>query len=347
MKRWPLVPVLAMVALLPAGHLHADETVWTEGDILGQRLVMDIPQGAVIETDERLSGTADSIQQQDARIVHESGDHRLTVSVSEMFVFAGEDFSSAMSELLSGWAQSEGSSMQFIPLAGHEHLVMGLIESPNTEDDQILVAAAFLRHFDNTVLRLSVDINRVMYADLEMAREMSHRMLYSARPARQGLPLLAGERFISLPGEQMQLVMDLPDNHVITAQQGPDFSVYRVVRVTGINEPSPSLGIYVGGHPALHHKSVPEPALTLGTVDARLFERKQVWYRYQVTQQAGVQIETVAGIPGLDDYWRIHLFGSALTESGVFDLLDMLKTARIRPTEGGEAGIRGKSRRLH
>ena len=75
-------------------------------------------------------------------------------------------------------------------------------------------------------------------------------------------------------------------------------------------------------------------------VASKLFGEDHKFIRYGVKGQdgGGVNMETIAAIPGSGGSWMTHIFFSAKDDKGAAELLDILKTGKLvaRKKEGEE-----------
>src|SRR5207344_1243206 len=111
-----------------------------------------------------------------------------------------------------------------------------------------------------------------------------------------------------------------PDGWAITAQPGPDFTVYHLRKLTILGAPAVSCGIYLGGHASYQFSQSGIDKTKVKTSPAKLFHTAATW---QTWTADGTRFTTEAMAKHPGGSATIHTWCSADTEPALADLRKM------------------------
>ena len=106
--------------------------------------------------------------------------------------------------------------------------------------------------------------------------------------------------------------------------------MHNLKEVSDFGTSSESIGIYIGGHPGYHHSRIDDDTLIKGTRKAELFGKQQEWIEYSPKNSKDWKgLEIIGNIPGLDPYWKTHIFTQGINEKRREKMLKIISTAKI------------------
>lgn len=322
MKR--LIPVLVLACIAVAAAEEMERL-----DLLNRRLSVAMPKGSRSEARGHGIMAAPEAGESEARLVFEDGERKLVVMAWELFRRAGDNYREEVSKALKEWAGSESTTFEVTTVG--ERITMGVPAEPDAGDDAILHAAAFVRHRDDSVLRAAVYFNPEFHTEPARCAALAKQIIGSIETGDRSLMLGAGERELGILNDPSRLVVTVPEGWTFATQRGVDFVVHSLQQVSEFGAPAASIGIYVGGHPGYHHERIEPGALTRRTRKAALFGEPREWVEYSTKDDADWKnIEIISDIPGIDGYWKTHIFTGAADDKRLAGLLDIAATARIR-----------------
>lgn len=239
---------LAILILL-SSFSYADDLVSL--DLLNKRLSISMPKGSKNEARGHGTMAAPEANESETRLVFEDGENKMVVMAWELFRRAGTSYKEEVPKAFKQLSESESTPFKVSTIG--EHITLGIPEKPNAEDDAILYAAAFVRHNDGTIQRVVVYFNPEFHKKPNDCANQAKKIIESIKVGKRSLDLKAGERNLDIPSEGSQMVVSVPDGWTFTTQQGVDFIVHSLRKVSDFGSSSASIGVYLGGHPGYHH----------------------------------------------------------------------------------------------
>ncbi|HEX4782115.1 MAG TPA: hypothetical protein VH301_15235 [Usitatibacter sp.] len=236
-------PNLAAEATSPA------EPPWPLVPILDDRLVVKMPPGAQAEPVPAglMAAEAPHARQQRATVELEGG-VRMTILATELFHVAGPDMDSTArafaSQLQRGLKLGDARTGPVVTTPEGLEVVYIAPGAFTPVGDSQFVGATLVKSKDGTLQSLGYFTNTAGIEAARAVRDVAARINASIQPGSRTLQ--SGGRFAS-PNWPFEL--ELPFGYTMYAQRGPDFQVYRVLRLSRLDEAGSELGIYVGSHP--------------------------------------------------------------------------------------------------
>jgi hypothetical protein len=316
-------------------------------DLLNNRLIISVPKGTKNEARSQSIMAAPEANESETRLVFEDGEKKLVVMAWELFRRAGANYKEEAPKALKQWSESETTPFKISTIG--EHITLGIPDEPNADDDAILYSAAFLHHEDGTIQRVAVYFNPEFHKTPDHCAELAKKIVESIKAGKRSLDLKAGERHLDVLNEGFQMTVSVPEGWTYTTQQGVDFLVHNLQKVSDFGSPSASIGVYIGGHPGYHHSRIDEDTLIKGTRKATLFGEPREWFEYSTKDSEGWKgLEIITGIPGIDDYWKTHIFTGGADDKQRDQLLKIISTAKIEKRAeqdgGGQPATRTESK---
>jgi hypothetical protein len=311
-------PASTVATVAPAPPTVAPPTVGGTGSLLGDHLVMDVPERAEQSARPHSIMAAPAARQDETRIIIEPG-----AEMARFVVFARELYASATADVLADAkrvaAPDEG--VERFDLGGGLRAAEITRGAPPRPPQPLRVLSLVVAHPDGT-------LQEVVFLILsQMANE---RDAYLAKARALAKSLRPGSRRIDAPGGEAKLgsdlVVTLPRGFIVSTQPGPDFDVHRIRKLTPLDRAAGVLGIYVGGHPSLqiaqHGERGPPPASS--TEKGSLLGKEVGWVKWK-TEEGTLVREAVAS---LGEHDAVHVFAFSPDEAAEREWANIAATLR-------------------
>lgn len=271
--------VLAAEAPEPPG------AAWAPIALLDGRLVARMPPGAQADAvpSGLMAAELPHARQHRATVDLEGG-VRLTVLATELFRVAGPDMAATaqlfatqiqgglkLADALAGPVVATPEGLSIVYIAPSVFTPVG---------DSQFVGASLVRSKDGALQTLGYFTNAAGIEAARSVRDVAARINASIQPGPRSLQ--SGGRFAT---PNWPFEFELPYGYTMYAQKGPDFEVYRVLRLSRLDEQGSELGIYVGSHPQR-----PSSRSNAVTVRKPIFGADAQWSFW--TSDAGPRAET-------------------------------------------------------
>lgn len=297
-------------------------------DLLNNRLSISVPKGAKNEARGHSIMAAPEANESETRLVFEDGEKKLVVMAWELFRRASATYKEEVAKALKQWSEIESAPFKISTIG--EHITLGIPAEPNAEDDAILYAAAFVRHDDGTIQRIGVYFNPEFHKTPDHCADLAMKIVNSIKAGKRRLDLRAGDRNLDVLNDGFQMKLSVPDGWTYTTQQGVDFLVHNLQEVSDFGSSYASIGVYIGGHPSYHHSRIRDDSLIKEIRKAPLFGKSREWIEYSTNDSEGWRgLEIISDVPGIDDYWKTHIFTGGTDDKQREQLLKIISTAKI------------------
>jgi hypothetical protein len=282
--------------------------------LLGGRLVVDMPSGAYVEPVAASLMGAVASPEVETRVVLDHGGERLVMMANETFQLAAKGIRGAVEALTARWGSPGGSGLKVfeVPMPkGTGAEVVAVARAPlDMSRSAVPIMDAFVRHADSTVQRIALYVSPNAAQDAAGCGMLAFQMLrtveigprpLNSRPGSRGLNGLSGG-----PG----LTVTVPHGWVASTKRGGDFVVHVLSRLMPFDGPFASINVYLGRHPApLHRQS---PAAVTRRTPGELLNQATDWYelRSDDTGQVVFRREALVGLPGSANEVILHVFSA-------------------------------------
>lgn len=281
--------------------------------LLNDRLRFKAPAGATQTPPPTNVPLADAATVMETRVSVANGDKQLTVISEELGALAPP---ALVERLKANSPRLAQATFRETTLPSGLTVVLVTHDQPPTGAGDVPLAHAFSTLPDRTLQATRIVVNpAVMAAGGAGCVDFAARILSTLAPGKRSLDLSAGTRRLG------RFELDVPRGTLIAQQQGPDFTVYRVLVVRELGTPAPQLGIYVGRHPNYSVES------NAKQVSGEVMGRSVTWFE---TTTNAVERETLIELPDTS----MHLF---LAASNPADAEALTKTASTLRGLGGSS----------
>jgi hypothetical protein len=250
----------------------------------------------------------------DARAEHQPRESHFLMERegARLAVMVFETFGSATDDLAAVIAANDDTGGTVARLRLPSGLDAAIVEPHTTwgPSGGVVLGTGWVNGPDGTVVSIAVVADEGLAPTASMCRAVARRILTSVAPGTARLDLAGGER--ELDGYRIEL----PARHVLAAEPGVDFQVYRVFPVTPLDQPTAQLGLYLGQFPSFSPVGTEVPGELLGEPVS--------WFQHE--QEGWTQMDAVA--PAGADGRLVHVFLSAPTEAGALALRGIAETLR-------------------
>lgn len=297
--------------------------------ILAGRLYANLPEGARSQARPHdIMGAPHPIQQED-RVVFDLGKQRFVVMVYELFARPGDDFLGVVTRIAERSGKAAGVQVAVQPLnMGRGDLRVAVTTPSQLQSDReaIHIMTAYVASPDETVQKLSFYINPPALAGSEAWTALSRRIAGSISTGNRQLDTSAGERQLS-----RNSFLTVPAGYVAYRQEGPDFGVHRIRKLTPLGRPPCEIGIYSGMHPSYLYRQARFSPANIDRVNGMILGKEVEWLLWdkgpEGAADARLCMETIVGKVG--EEWVSHYFLSAGDETALDELRGIVESARV------------------
>jgi hypothetical protein len=271
--------------------------------LLGDRLRLRAPEGAKVAPRGHSIMAADTSNEEETRVVLVPGAGEVAKFVllaRESFAYGTGDVAADAKALLG----KEGADLRIEPAkVGSGLTAVALVPKKDLDSHGALfVFGAVIERADKTLCELSFYITSDMVAERKEWEKRGRTMLESVEPGNGSLPGSTKHRLEV--GDGQALALEFPRQTVLTRQEGPDFSVYRMRELGKIGESMPSIGLYVGGHPSHQFKQAQIADGKVKKQAGKLLGKATDWHTW--TNEDGDQVSEA--MVSLGKYEKVHVF---------------------------------------
>jgi hypothetical protein len=186
------------------------------------------------------------------RIEIEAGPQKMVLLAEELFARTSQEFEKDVREKAAALPTKVKVEPWPLPSPLRAYACMAL--GPEIDKETNLVMGLYVAQADGTVEELAFFINQEAASNFVAATELAQSIGRTIAPGITKLNTSAGERRLS--GYDGDLVITVPDGFAVTEQEGPDFFVYHLRKITSFSEPPAAIGIYLGDSPPKNDASM-------------------------------------------------------------------------------------------
>jgi hypothetical protein len=325
----------------------------TPTSLLSGRLTVRMPPGARPEPRRTSIMAGPESAEEETRVILDHGQERLVLMAYELFALGAPDFERGVrADLATAFHEPRPSLARLVLPAPGVQLFEVLPGKLDTSSEAVLIEGLYVANPDGTVQYLAFYVNPPAATgtggcaglsegtgivapktsgapnDAPVCRALAHRIATTLAIGTRQLSLRGGERRLELHLGGAQLVVRLPAGVVMTAQDGPDFTVYRLTQLGPLGSPAASLGIYVGGNPSYQHKQQ-DAAAKVEMVKGKALGQGVEWQIW--SQPSGrVMAEVILPLPGSAGY-QLHLFAGGAAGVELESMKQIAAELRVEP----------------
>lgn len=234
---------------------------------------------------------------------------RFAMIVNELFVRSSGDADADARSIA-----AKGERVEALPDA---QLPIRVLAGDEPGKGTFLIAAV-VTHPDGTLQEV----------EFHLDRRSAHRRAHFEGLARDLLQTFEpGPRRLDAAPTELELrhglQVSVPEGYAATHKKGPDFDVFRMLKLVKVGEPGATLGIYLGGHPTLQHDQADDPSAR-SEESGTLLARPVQWVRW-TTEHGTTVKEAIA--PVRDDLF-VHVFAFAPEGTSMRSLDAVIATLR-------------------
>lgn len=268
----PASPHMAAVATaLPessCGELSSLPMSETPSDMLAGRFTLTLPTTASHASVPNNIMAAPTPEVTSSLYFVEQGGDRLGVVVNETFQLAGADLEAEARRYLAD-LPPEGAPWNVAPLVVADPSVRAVAYWPANlmvrGDADVWALGVLYAMPDGDVAHVSFRLDATTAGHGLGCTGYAAKLAASARAGGRALNRAAHEELVQVGGAR-KIRVPVPADTVLLPQPGPDFDVFYLIPLVPLDQPSPSLGVYVGAWPQeLEPSNLPDvPGSVLG-----------------------------------------------------------------------------------
>jgi hypothetical protein len=214
-------------------------------DLLQGRLTVRLPEEAHSTPAQHGIMAAPEAGAEITRIEIEAGAQKMVLLAEELFARTGQEFEKDVKEKAATLPTKVEVEPWPLPSPLRAYACMAL--GPEIDKEADLVMGLYVAQGDGTVEELAFFINQEAATNFAAATELAKSIARTIAPGTTKLNTSAGERKLS--AYEGDLLVTVPEGFVLTEQEGPDFFVYHLRKITSFSESPAAIGIYLGDHP--------------------------------------------------------------------------------------------------
>lgn len=245
--------------------------------LIDNRLFISMPEGSKDEAILNGIMEAASSNHEETRIILEESDQKLVVYAKEMFLYSSENIEDDAKELFGISSMQDQINYTFsIIKPGTDFSVLKVIpEKFDLNSSAVLVRGALVRNSDNTLIFVGVYATPETFTSKDDCIRLSEDILNTIEEGVRKINTSAHKEKI-----EEFIDISLEKDYVFIQQTGIDFTVYTVIKIVSVYDIQPSMGIYVGAHPAPIHQRKRIPKDALKTSDGIIMGTNVEWLHY-------------------------------------------------------------------
>ncbi len=299
-------------------------------DLLNGRLTVRVPEKGRQVQMQRSIMAAPEANTEMSRVVVDAGKQRLVIVASELFARRDKEFGNAVRKKAATFAEKVGVEECAVAPPLQAYCYAPVV--PTHDQEANLVLGLFVAQADATVEHLMFFVNQSGARNLGDAAGLAKSIVRTLAAGTRKLESTAGERELFAYSRDSAVFVTVPEGYVATMQQGPDFLVHHLHKITGFGEIAASVGIYLGDHPALGREGYQKqsPVVLLG--------KKTDWYE-RLDNESGVPVYIADAIVplGATEAREVpsyaDVFLRARDHDGISELKTIAVTLRIGKTK--------------
>lgn len=293
----------------------ADKKLVTKTQLLGDHLSATLPADMKIVPRRASVMAAENSGEDETRGMLDDGKARFVMMAYETYSLAGSDVKAAVeADFKRGGHTGKLDALALPkPLVGFGHAPATVGKSAEAN----LAYAAWIASGDGSVQFVAFYVNPDGAAQGASWSALGKKIAATIAPGKRTLAPKAGDKTLD------DLIVTVPDAWIVSAQPGPDFTVFHLRKLAVLGTDAPTCGVYIGGHPSRQHSQQDSKAKT-ATTSGKLFGAKVDWTTW--TEGGRSSTEALAKHPNGRE--MVHVFCSAPTEPELADLRKLAETLR-------------------
>lgn len=292
-------------------------------ELLAGRLTVHVPsEGHSIPLQHSIMAAPESNAEM-TRLIFDAGPQRMVMLAQELFARTDEKFESGVNERAATLPTKV--KVEPWPLSSLLRAYVYIPLAPTKNKEANLVMGVYVAQTDGTVQELRFFINNEATDNFADALALAKSIARTIAPGSKQLNRAAGDRTLAA---YPQLIITVPDGYVVTEQQGVDFLVHHIRKITTFPGPTASIGIYVGDYPSGKTGDMKAN----GSI--KLFGQEVQWYEKQGGE--GNQKSILDDVLVRQGQGYLDIFLQAKDAAGIDELKKIVSTLRVGNTHKAE-----------
>jgi hypothetical protein len=316
----------------------ASEAVPSEGELrklnlndkpiplLGDRLRVKMPASSKIEMRGHGIMEPAACNESETRVVLDAKNERFVLMAYELYALYGIDFEKTIrAHVDKNWDKASGTvKIEKLAVTPPLRAIAVVPKLPDEKHEATLLTGLYIGSEDGTVQYLEFHVNPEGAKDSAGAASLARKIAASVSAGPRKLVSKAGDRIFGNDHDG-RFVITAPEGFVASTQEGPDFAVFSLVKLSPLGQTKPSLGIYLGGHPSYQYRQAENPPHKVARVPGKLFNQEVEWHLWSKSHE--FTAEAITRNPKQRDL-SVHVFCTAGTEDELKGLRTTAETIR-------------------
>jgi hypothetical protein len=296
--------------------------------LLGGRLRATVPPGAALAPRRRNVMAAEEASTEESRVILVPGDGeraRFVMLAREGFELGSRD-PVKDAQVLVREDREERYRIEPLQVGSGLKAASFVPEGRAHGKGPLLVLGALLEQPDNTIQTVLFFILPEMASERASWEVKARAIAMTLSAAGKALEHPAGLKRLD-SGAGSDLVLELPRGYVVNQQQGPDFVVYHVRKLTRVGAPPALLGLYIGGHPSYQYKQNERGEEGLTRSKGALLGQPVEWLSWDLPEGG---LRMIEGMSKLGERDFVHAFATG-DPSTLPELRALAEGAKVVP----------------
>lgn len=241
----------------------------------------------------------------ETRVIFDIGDKRIVFFAHELYLKSVDDLENKL--------KLESSKEYPFTVASiyNKDSVRCFKITPLKFDDTknaILANSILIKNADNTLSRFDVYLNPKAFADRKTFDKITEDVFASFRKGNRRLNLNSRSESFSILGTKNVLQLKLPKDYIVTVDNGHDFEVYRVKKITSyIDTVHAAISIYFGFHPSFFNTQFEIQDANLPGTDGEFMLQKMQWLNFRDDQRGFFLREQLFTEDDIEKNAKVHV----------------------------------------
>jgi hypothetical protein len=290
--------------------------------LLGGRLSVRMPATATTKPRGHNIMAAPEAAESETRIIVDADNERLVLMARELYALVDDDLEKAVrADVAHSWGEESATArFEKLSVAPSATAVAFIPQHGDGKSEANLLLVAYFKNEDGTVQFLAFYVNPAGYTDAAGAMDLAKKILVTLKAGSTKLLSKAGPRVFR------GFVITAPQGFVASTQKGPDFSVFRLNKLSLLGQAHAGCGIYLGWHPQYHYRQSEMPPDKVDSAKGTMFGQEIEWKTW--SKDKDMTTEAIVPHP-IKREMSLHVFCTASTEDELKAVRAMAETLRV------------------
>jgi len=294
--------------------------------ILNNRAFLNFPTNAKNEKRGVDIMSADPNENEETRIVFDSGEMRLVFFAQELYAFADNDLFKTISK------QGEKTQSKIKILTDKDSL-LSILSTPAKFDSTkniILLNSLVVKTQDNTLIKISAYINPSAYSMKDQYLTLAENVFNTLTKGTRKNDRSARQEKREIYGTKKSLTFNLPTDYCVTVDQQYDFQVFKFHRYHTLTDTTwIQIIIYNGHHPSMVYRDYGLSENNGQKTKGHFLDKNIDWLFFDINQQGFYDKEQKVTCDNVEKGLIFHIAILSNKKELIDDLTKIVETIKL------------------